>query len=98
MDEIKRIKEIIKKDENFNKSFLGVKNVKTAIAIAKSKGFNVSIDDVVGDKELEDALLTAAAGGKNDKITKQDGSMALCLQGDGNTINFVNNDKQGSKS
>lgn len=67
MTEVEKIKEIIKKDENFNKSFLGVKNVKTALAIAKSKGFNnITAEDILNDEELEDSLLCAAAGGKND--------------------------------
>jgi len=63
--EVEKIKEIIKKDENFCKSFLGVKNVKTALSIARSKGYkNITANDVLNDRELEDSLLCAAAGGK----------------------------------
>lgn len=64
MTEVEKIKEIIKKDENFCKSFLGVKNVKTALSIARSKGYkNITANDVLNDRELEDSLLCAAAGG-----------------------------------
>lgn len=69
VNDIEKIKEIIKKDKNFGKSFLGVKNVKTAIEIARSKGYsNITVDDILNDKELEDSLLCAAAGGYKDKI------------------------------
>ena len=68
MNDVEKIKEIIKKDENFNKSFLGVKDVKTALAIARSKGYgDITTDDILNDKELEDSLLCAAAGGYKDK-------------------------------
>lgn len=68
MKDVEKIKEIIKKDENFGKSFLGVKDVKTALAIAKSKGYgDITADDILNDKELEDSLLCAAAGGYKDK-------------------------------
>ena len=42
---------------------MGVKNIKTAVAIAKSKGFNVEKEDILNDKELSEALLEASAGG-----------------------------------
>lgn len=68
MNDVEKIKEIIKKDKNFNKSFLGVKDVKTALAIARSKGYgNITADDILNDNELEDYLLCAAAGGYKDK-------------------------------
>lgn len=67
MNDVEKIKEIIKKDENFSKSFLGVKDVKTALAIARSKGYgDITADDILNDKELEDSLLCAAAGGYKD--------------------------------
>ena len=64
MTEAERIKEIIKKDKNFRRSFLGVKNIKTAVAIARSKGFGITKDDILNDNELSDCLLEASAGGK----------------------------------
>ena len=63
MSEVERIKKILREDKNFSKSFLGVKNIKTAVAIAKSKGFNVEKEDILNDKELSDYLLEASAGG-----------------------------------
>ena len=64
MTESERIKEVIKKDKNFCKSFLGVKNIKTAVAIARSKGFSITKDDILSDNELSDCLLEASAGGE----------------------------------
>ena len=64
MTEAERIKAVIKKDKNFCKSFLGVKNIKTAVAIARNKGFSITKDDILSDNELSDCLLEASAGGK----------------------------------
>lgn len=63
MTEVERIKKIIKEDKSFRNNFLGVKNVKTAVAIARSKGFGITKDDILSDNELSDYLLEASAGG-----------------------------------
>jgi|GEM_PF-4823668 hypothetical protein len=66
MTEVERIKKIIKEDKGFRNNFLGVKNVKTAIAIARSKGFNITSEDVLDDNELSSSLLASTAvGGRN---------------------------------
>ena len=63
MTEVERIKKIIKEDKGFRNNFLGVKNVKTAIAIARSKGFNITSEDVLDDNELSSSLLASTAVG-----------------------------------
>lgn len=65
MTEVERIKKIIKEDKGFRNNFLGVKNVKTAIAIARSKGFNITIEDVLDDNELSASILASTAVGGN---------------------------------
>ena len=63
MTEVERIKKIIKEDKSFRNNFLGFKNVKTAVAIARSKGFNITEEDVLSDTELSDSILEASANG-----------------------------------
>lgn len=64
MSDINKLKEKLKYDENFKNEFLKINDLKEAIKLAESFGFNITQSDVKNDTELSENLLEAVAGGK----------------------------------
>ena len=64
---IEALKEKLRHDSVFRDKFANIKSTDEAISLAKEFGYDVSEEEVSQDAELNEDILEAVSGGKNEK-------------------------------
>ncbi|MDQ5984088.1 MAG: Nif11-like leader peptide family RiPP precursor [Eubacteriales bacterium SKADARSKE-1] len=82
MKALKEFKEKLKSDQEFKNKFLGIKDQKEAIELARKFGFEIKEEDLEEDSDLSEDMLEAVAGGKgNSKAQVADVQVVVTGQG-----------------
>lgn len=63
MKDFYKFKKYLSKNEDLKKRVYDSKSLDEAISLAKENGFNISKDDILGDKQLGEDILESISGG-----------------------------------
>ena len=70
MNGVKEFKEKLKNDKGFREKFKNIKNEQDAVKLAKRLGFEINVEEIFIDEDLNEDMLEAVAGGKG--VTRTD--------------------------
>lgn len=76
MKTLKDFKKDINKDKNLKERFMRLKNKEEAVSLAKSMGYEISLEELENDEELNEDLLEAVAGGRKVNVETVDVKVA----------------------
>lgn len=64
MKTLKDLKETMSKDEELKKKFMSLKSKEEAAKLAQDMGYEISLEELENDEEINEDLLESVAGGK----------------------------------
>ena len=64
---LKDLKEAMSKDKELKKQFMSLKSKEEAVSLAHNMGYEISLEELENDEEINEDLLESVAGG-SDKI------------------------------
>lgn len=64
MKTLKDLKRDINKEKKLKERFMSLKNKEEAVSLAKSMGYEISLEELENDPEVNEDLLEAVAGGE----------------------------------
>lgn len=64
MKTLKDLKEAMSKDEELKKKFMSLKSKEDAVNLAHDMGYDINLEELESDEEINEDLLESVAGGK----------------------------------
>lgn len=90
MKTLKDLKKAMSKDKELKKQFMGLKSKEEAVDLANSMGYEISLEELENDEEINEDLLESVAGGSG-KIDTESVDVKVVDYGKGGKAKIRNN-------
>lgn len=89
MKTLKDLKKAIDKDKKLKKQFMSLKSKEDAVKLAYDMGYDITLEELENDEEVNEDLLESVAGGR-DKIEIETKSVKIADISNGDEIELTN--------
>ena len=86
MKTLKDLKRDINKDKKLKERFMSLKNKEEAVSLAKSMGYEISLEELENDPEVNEDLLEAVAGGAKHEVGNDSSKMTDLAVGENSSV------------